>query len=106
MEAFKGLTGLPVFFGGLAFVVIPFLMGQFLDAIRDLLENIWDRKYPINWDFFIEGDKDKLESFQEFMALLQSEYTILSLFISAAACTSGSSGEGTLHREAHMLAAV
>jgi hypothetical protein len=66
MEAFKGLTGLPVFFSGLAFVVIPFLMGQFLDAIRDLLENRLDRKSPINWDFFIEGDKDKLESFQEY----------------------------------------
>ena len=66
MKAVKSLVDLGVFFIGLAFVVIPFLVGQFLDAWRDLLENIWDRKSPIKWNFFIEGDRDILQSFQEY----------------------------------------
>lgn len=37
VEAFKQLIGLSVFLSSLAFVVIPFVVGQFLDAIRDLL---------------------------------------------------------------------
>jgi hypothetical protein len=70
--AVKKLADLGQFFSALAFVVIPFVVGQFLDAVRDLLENRWDRKSKINWDFFIEGDKDELQSFQEYYFILNN----------------------------------
>lgn len=67
-EAAEGLRDLSMFFSGLAFIVIPFVVGQFLDSIRDLLEYIWDRnpKCLINWDFFFYGGKDKLKNLEQY----------------------------------------
>lgn len=68
-EAAEGFTQISVFFSGLAFIVIPFVVGQFLDSIRDLLiEYIWDRdpKRRVNWDFFCYGGTDKLKNLEQY----------------------------------------
>ncbi|MGD1046719.1 MAG: SET domain-containing protein-lysine N-methyltransferase [Bacteroidota bacterium] len=47
--------------------VIGFVIGQLLDATRDILEDVWDEKYPpaINWRFFFDGDSTKLKNLEE-----------------------------------------
>ena len=60
----KGLIGLDSAgqaISTLAIVVTAFVVGQVLDALRDLLEHLWDRRHPINWDFFLNAVKDKVD---------------------------------------------
>lgn len=46
---------------GILFAVLAFVMGQFLDAVRDILECVWDRWSKVNWDFFMHADAAQLE---------------------------------------------
>jgi hypothetical protein len=41
---------------GLVFAVVAFALGEFLDCIRDLCENVWDCWSEIRWDFFFDAD--------------------------------------------------
>jgi hypothetical protein len=53
----------------LAVIAIAFVVGQFLDAARDvILENlIFDRICgKVRWEFFFEGNKEKLQNLEEF----------------------------------------
>jgi hypothetical protein len=45
----------------LAVVVVAFFMGEVLDAARDLLENVWDWFQPVQWEFFAEAEKEKVD---------------------------------------------
>jgi len=51
----------------LALAVAAFVIGEFLDSIRDLLvERYLDRKNPIEWDFFFRGDnKNELKNLMD-----------------------------------------
>jgi hypothetical protein len=76
VEAFEQLICLSVFLSGLAFVVIAFVVGQFLDAIRDLLEGFWECAFiqklnwkftkKIDWKYFFTEDEDKLKNFEAY----------------------------------------
>jgi len=48
----------------LAVVVLSLCAGETLDALRDLLEHVWDRLQPLRWDFFVTAGKDKVDSFR------------------------------------------
>jgi hypothetical protein len=45
----------------LSLAVVAFIVGEILDASRDLLEGIWDRFQPMRWDFFGDAEKDEIE---------------------------------------------
>lgn len=65
--ALKSLVGLDPLGGAiaiLAVVVAAFIIGEVLDASRDLLENVWDWFQPVEWDFFAKAKKDEVESFR------------------------------------------
>ena len=47
-------------------VVLAFVLGQLLDAVRNVLEELWDQLDEIKWEFFLDADRgtiDKLEDF-------------------------------------------
>lgn len=46
-------------------VTFGFVLGNFLDAVRDVLEGLFDMVSPIKWDFFISGPKNYLQNFEE-----------------------------------------
>jgi hypothetical protein len=49
----------------LSIVVFAFLIGELLDAARDLiLENILDKFQPLRWSFFSSEDTNKVENFK------------------------------------------
>ncbi|MHB8302710.1 MAG: hypothetical protein ACYDC6_07745 [Acidobacteriaceae bacterium] len=51
----------------LSIVVAAFLVGEVLDAVRDLLlENILDRFQPLKWEFLASGETDKIENFKSY----------------------------------------
>jgi hypothetical protein len=66
IEQIKLLAGtIIVVFSAVAFVLALFI-GLIIDAIRNLLEGVWDRFSATDpegewWDFFFEGDESKLE---------------------------------------------
>ena len=43
-------------------VVAAAFVGEFLDASRDLLERVWDKYQPINWDYLANGGKDEVDN--------------------------------------------
>ncbi len=47
----------------LALVVGAIVVGEVIDAFRDLLEHLWDHVQPIKWDFLISGDQEKVARF-------------------------------------------
>ena len=49
----------------LSIAVAAFLVGELLDAIRDLFEHLWDKFQPLRWDFFSTGTRDEVEKFKE-----------------------------------------
>lgn len=46
---------------GLVWAVLAFVLGQFLDAIRNLLENVWDHWSNVEWAFFFHGEDARVE---------------------------------------------
>jgi uncharacterized membrane protein len=63
-------TSLPEFgvWRAIIVVVLSFVVGQFLDAVRDvLLENFVFDKFcgTVKWQFFFEAPKEKLENLEE-----------------------------------------
>jgi hypothetical protein len=48
----------------LTIVVVSFVAGGLLDAVRDSLEDLWDKFQPIDWKTLFTQDKDKIESFR------------------------------------------
>jgi hypothetical protein len=54
---------------GLAFAVAAFAVGQFLDAFRNIIEELIGKispKHAINWDFIWEFNNEKLERMDDF----------------------------------------
>jgi hypothetical protein len=51
--------------GTLGLIAFGFVIGNLLDAIRDILEWPVDKFSEINWDFFISGSKDHLQNLEE-----------------------------------------
>ncbi len=49
----------------IALAVFGFVIGNFLDAVRDALEWAFDRLQPINWNFFVSGSKEQLGNLEE-----------------------------------------
>lgn len=49
------------------FAVVAFVVGQFLDSVRDILDGFWHSifKRKINWRFFFEGDSQQLQNLNE-----------------------------------------
>ncbi len=45
--------------------VAAFLVGELLDAIRNVFEHLWDKFQPLRWDFFSTGTRDEVENFKE-----------------------------------------
>ena len=46
----------------LALAVVAFLAGEFLDASRDLLEDLWDIFQTVEWDFFSDAKQEEIET--------------------------------------------
>lgn len=42
------------------------IVGTFLDAIRNLLEECWDEKWRMNWNFFFDADIGKVHQLEEY----------------------------------------
>jgi hypothetical protein len=65
----KVLGSLPSDRAALTFVwvVAAFVLGQLLDSLRDLLEPFWDWwGEPVNWDFFFQTDRAKVDQLDDF----------------------------------------
>src|SRR5208283_3786813 len=74
----------------IAFAIVAWLLGTFFDAIRNLLESLWDRWKPINWRFFFDGEQTKLLNLDTYFwsfYMLDADITIsiLSAVITSAA---------------------
>jgi len=51
---------------GIAFVA-ALLVGNFLDAVRNVMEEyLWDKLYPLNWDFFFEEPYTKVQQLEDY----------------------------------------
>lgn len=55
-----------IFLGGLIAVVVPFVVGQVLDSIRDLIEGKLDDYCKIKWEFIRKMDVNDLKKFEEY----------------------------------------
>jgi hypothetical protein len=45
----------------LVVAVVAFFLGEVLDASRDLLEGVWDRFQPVEWDFFAKAQEQEVD---------------------------------------------
>lgn len=61
LHGILGLSTSGQWFTALTVSVAALASGQAFDAGRDLLEHIWDHFQSVNWSFFIEGGKDRVE---------------------------------------------
>jgi hypothetical protein len=60
--------GLLAVIGG-AFLFASWIFGTLLDTIRNgVIENVvdWCSKQPLNWEFFVSGDRDKVTQLDEY----------------------------------------
>lgn len=48
------------------FALMAWLLGSFVDAVRNLLEELWDRRAPIRWDFFFHGQSDEIANLDHY----------------------------------------
>jgi hypothetical protein len=46
---------------GFVLAVVAFALGELLDCVRDLCENVWDCWSEIRWDFFFDADQDRFD---------------------------------------------
>jgi hypothetical protein len=64
-EPIKSLMGSGTMGGeaitALTLAVIALLAGEFLDASRDLLEDLWDRFRAVEWSFFSDAKQEEIE---------------------------------------------
>ncbi len=64
-EPIKSLMGSGTMGGeaitALALAVVAFLAGEFLDASRDLLEDLWDLFQTVEWNFFSDAKQEEIE---------------------------------------------
>jgi len=61
----KLMTTVPPGFLAFWIIIAGFAVGELLDTIRDLSENLWDRICKINWDFFFDADERHLRNLEE-----------------------------------------
>lgn len=47
-----------------ALIVTAFIVGECMDAIRNISEHLWDRFQTVNWSVFTTADKEKVEQFK------------------------------------------
>jgi hypothetical protein len=50
---------------GFATVLISWILGTFLDAIRDLLEHLIDWRFPVNWEFLFKGQAAEIQKLDD-----------------------------------------
>lgn len=62
-----GFDAVGLTLSGIVVLIIAFVLGQLLDAIRDaILENfLFERLWPVRWEFFFEGPVDKINNLDE-----------------------------------------
>jgi len=48
------------------FALMAWLLGSIVDAVRNLLEELWDRRAPIRWDFFFHGQSDEIANLDQY----------------------------------------
>lgn len=51
------------------FVIASIAVGEMLDAVRDIGENLfecWCPEEQLNWEFFLEADEKKLDNFENY----------------------------------------
>jgi divalent metal cation (Fe/Co/Zn/Cd) transporter len=61
----KLMTTVPPGFLAFWIIIAGLAVGELLDTIRDLSENLWDRICKINWDFFFDADERHLRNLEE-----------------------------------------
>lgn len=50
---------------GMVILVVSWIAGQALDAMRDILEHLVDLAHPLDWDFFFWAEPVEVEKFEE-----------------------------------------
>lgn len=48
------------------FALLAWLLGTFFDAVRNILEGIWGRLSPVQWDFFLHGASEELANLDHY----------------------------------------
>jgi len=49
------------------FILSAWIIGTFFDAVRNgIVEWFLDKIAPLNWDFFFQGEKEKVAQFEEY----------------------------------------
>jgi hypothetical protein len=61
----KFLNGAAVIAGGFGFLLTCWIVGTFLDTIRDLIESAIDVKFPVNWSFLLQGPADTIQKLND-----------------------------------------
>jgi len=76
-------TVIPLYIIGFMVIIAGFAVGEFLDTIRGLSENIWDRickhKYEINWKFFFDANEEHIRNLEEwYFTYYELDFNLLS----------------------------
>jgi hypothetical protein len=77
--------------GGLFTLLLSWIIGTIFDTIRDLVEHLLDRRFPVNWQFLFNGQMRRLKSCMNHgLPIIFSAETAPSVFSSAsvAGCSS------------------
>jgi hypothetical protein len=65
-QELHNLQGLDV----IVIILIIWLLGTFIDVLRNLLEHLWDCRWfvneDLNWDFFFHGEQGKLNNLDNY----------------------------------------
>lgn len=50
---------------GFATILVSWIVGTLFDTIRDILEHLVDRWYPVNWEFLFKGSSEDIKKLDE-----------------------------------------
>ena len=51
--------------GGILALFVSWILGAFLDTVRDIMEKQLDRKFPVNWAYLLNEPSDKIQSLHD-----------------------------------------
>jgi hypothetical protein len=51
--------------GGLIVILASWIVGTFLDAVRDLIENRLDRRHPVNWAYLLSEPAESIQKLHD-----------------------------------------